>query len=227
MERLQKNEMKTLTRIIVVAVIAFFGSCAAGSESYPDENSTGGQGTNEIEAEKGKTPVTEWKDDKDADAGKRANLKQKAMNLCLEVDTGDKFLLKPQTFPIDFKPFENSCFVTAYDPEYEDPPLGSEISIYKDGKKVYEFDSRYNPDAATCWVEAVSFEDLTDDGLIDVIVAGKCGAKSGPIQGNEVFINTGKAFYSNIDANDKLEGFSKVKDIANFVRENKQLFSVR
>ena len=143
---------------------------------------------------------------------------------CYAVDTGDKFLLKSQTFPIDFEPFRNSCFVTSHDPEYDDPPLGSEISVYTNGKRVYKFDSRYNPNAATCWVKAVSFQDVTDDRLVDVIVIGQCGAKSGPIQGNEVFINTGTAFYTNVEANDSLEEFTTIKDVANFVRKNKKLF---
>ncbi len=144
---------------------------------------------------------------------------------CRGVDTGDRFLLTSQTFPIDFKPFEKSCFVTTHDPEYDDPPLGSEISIYKDGQQIYKFDSRFNPNAATCWVNAVGFEDVNNDGLTDVIVVGQCGAKSDDILANEVYINTGTGFSTDIGANDQLEQFNKIKDIAEFVRKNKQLFS--
>jgi hypothetical protein len=147
-----------------------------------------------------------------------------AKKKCEEIDTGDNFLLKSQTFPFDEKPFEDSCFVTEHNPEFDDPPFGSEISIYKGGKRVYRFDSRYNPDSATCYVEAVSFQDLNEDKLTDIIVAGKCGAKSGEIIGNEVFINTGTDFYTNTEANDKLETFSKIKEIADFVRKNQEIF---
>ena len=59
---------------------------------------------------------------------------------CESVDTGDNALLNAQTFPFDFEPFRNSCFVTSYNPEYDEPPMESEIAIYKGGKKV--FDSR-------------------------------------------------------------------------------------
>ena len=144
---------------------------------------------------------------------------------CHSSDTGDRFVLENQTFPIDFKPFENACFVTSHDPEFDDPPLGSVFSIYKDGKNVYEFDSRFNPDAASCWVEGVAFEDLTDDGLIDIIVVGKCGLKPGETQGNEVFINNGKGFYTVVESNDRLDDVNKIKDIADFVRKNNQLFA--
>jgi len=144
---------------------------------------------------------------------------------CLSVDTGAKVPLKSQTFPIDFEPFQNSCFVTVHDPEKADPPIGSEIAIYKNGQKIYKFDTRYHEDAATCWVEAVSFQDLNADKLTDIIVVGQCGAKSGPIQGNEVFINTGKAFHTSVKANDKLEELDKIEDIAQFVKKNQTEFN--
>ncbi len=146
-------------------------------------------------------------------------------NECYALDVGAKNILKSQTFPIDFVPFENSCFVTVYDSDSKDIPIGSEISIYKNGGKVYKFETRYHSDAATCWITTVSFKDLNDDGLMDIIVIGKCGAKSGEIQGNEVFINTGKGFRTNVQANDRLENLSKIEDIAEFVKNNKKLFS--
>ncbi len=219
--------MNTRYKYYLLTLIALMASCAAGTEQRPDKGDPSYSEQTRFEAEKEKTRSKDERTDNENSKENNRNSSLTPANRCLDVDTGDKFLLKAQTFPIDFKPFENSCFVTAYDPEYEDPPLGCEISIYRDGKKIYGFDSRYNPDAATCWVEGVSFEDLSGDGLTDIIVAGKCGAKSGPIQGNEVFINTGKEFYTNIEANDRLENFSNLKDIAKFVRKNKQLFSVR
>lgn len=143
---------------------------------------------------------------------------------CLETDTGDKLILEDQTFAVDFKPFEGSCFVTSHNPEYDDPPIGSEFKIYNDGKEVYKFDSRYHANAATCWVEAVAFEDLNKDSLIDIIVAGKCGAKSGEVIGNEVFANNGEGFDTNVAGNDELEKFNTIKEIAQFVKANENLF---
>ena len=115
--------------------------------------------------------------------------------------------------------------MTIHDPENNDPPIGSEIAVYKNGRKIYKFDTRYHSDAATCWVEAVSFQDLNADQLTDIIVVGQCGAKSGPIQGNEVFINTGNAFHTSVSANDKLEKLKKIKDIADFVKKNQTEFT--
>lgn len=144
---------------------------------------------------------------------------------CLNVNTGDKSLLKSQTFPFDFDPFEGSCFVTAHDSEFNDPPIGSEISLYKDGKEIYKFESRFNPDSATCYVEAVAFEDLNGDNLQDIIVVGKCGAKSGELVANEVFMNTGEGtFYTNARSNDKLEAYTKIKDVSDFVKKNEDIF---
>ena len=143
---------------------------------------------------------------------------------CLSADTGDKIPLKSQTFPIEFKPFRDSCFVTYHDADKNDPPIGSEIGIFKNGRKIYKFETRYHEDAATCWVEAVSFQDLNADELQDIIVVGKCGAKSGVIQGNEVFINTGEGFYTSVTGNDKLENLKKIKDIAKFVKTNQTEF---
>ena len=143
---------------------------------------------------------------------------------CFAVDTGEKDILESRTFAIDFEPFKGSCFVTAHDAGRTDPPIGSVIAIYRDGKRIYEFNSRYNPNAAGCWVEDVSFQDLTEDGLTDVIVMGMCGAKSGDIRGNEVFVNTGKGFKTDVAANDRLERFQTVEEVVDFVRQNQQLF---
>ncbi|NNE99791.1 MAG: hypothetical protein HKN25_12290 [Pyrinomonadaceae bacterium] len=182
-------------------------------------------------AERSKGGVPEETNDPNVEAEARErNAKagdSKSKAACLSVDVGKKFPLKSQTFPIDFEPFRDSCFVTYHDPENSDPPIGSEIGIFKNGRKIYTFETRYHADAATCWVEAVSFQDLNADKLVDIIVVGKCGAKSGDMQGNEVFINTGKGFHTSVAANDKLEQFTKLKDIAEFVKKNKTEFILK
>ena len=143
---------------------------------------------------------------------------------CENVDAGDNAVQKQQTFPVDFAPFINSCFVTSYNPEYDDPPLESEFAIYKDGKKIFDFPNQFNGVEYGCWVEGVAFEDLNDDNLKDVIVVGKCSAKSAPYNENMVYVNTGREFTTSEDANYKLADFKRIKDITDFVRKNKQIF---
>jgi hypothetical protein len=143
---------------------------------------------------------------------------------CASVDVGDNAVHAKHTFAVDFAPFANSCFVTAYNPEYDDPPLESEFAIYKDGKKVFDFPSQFNGVEYGCWVESVAFEDLNGDNLKDVVVVGKCSAKSAPYNENMVYVNTGKDFTTNEDSNYKLADFKRIKDITDFVRKNQQIF---
>lgn len=143
---------------------------------------------------------------------------------CLSVDTGDNEIVKNQTFPIDFAPFTKSCFVTSHNPEYDDPPMEAEFSIYKNGERVFDFPSQFNGVTFGCWVDGVAFEDLNDDNLKDVIVVGKCSAKTAPYNENTVYVNTGRAFTTNEDANYKLSDFKKIKEITDFVRKNQSTF---
>ena len=144
---------------------------------------------------------------------------------CVTVNTGNKAVLKSQTFAIDFEPFKGSCFVTTHDPEYKDPPLESEIAIYRDGKRVFEFPEQFNGIQVGCWVEAVAFQDVNNDRLTDVIVVGKCSGKTDSFNENSVYINNGRGFVTNIDANYKLADLKTIRDIAGFARENLRLFS--
>lgn len=143
---------------------------------------------------------------------------------CEGTDTGDNALLKTQTFPFDFEPFRNSCFVTSYNPEYDEPPMESEIAIYKGGKKIFDFPGQFNGVLTGCWIDAVSFQDLNSDGLTDVITVGKCSAKTAPYNENVFYVNTGKAFVTDENANYKLADFKKASEIADFVKRNQNLF---
>ena len=165
---------------------------------------------------------------------------------CYAVDTGRKVVLKAQTFAIDFEPFKNSCFVTSHDPEFKDPPLDAEIAIFKDGKKVEAFyhgevvtiyeegkDTGRSADrtsseslGATCWVEAVSFQDVSADHLTDAILVAKCGAKEGAYSENRIYLNNGKLFVTRPDANARLSGLGTIKQIVDYTRQNPQLFSL-
>lgn len=150
--------------------------------------------------------------------------KKEAKSDCTKINTGDKAILKSQTFPIDFAPYKNSCFVTVHNPEYTDPPLDSEISIYRNGEEVFYFPNQFNGVTVGCWVDAVSFQDLNGDSLTDIIVVGKCSGKSGSYNENVVYVNTGRSFLTDEDANYKLSDFQKTGEISDFVKRNKQLF---
>lgn len=143
---------------------------------------------------------------------------------CQTVDTGDYVVLKNQTFAFDHEPYKGSCFVTAHNPEYDEPPMEAVMAIYKDGKKVFDFPAQFNGVTFGCWVDAVAFEDLNGDKLTDVIVVGKCSAKTAPYNENMVYINNGKTFTTREDANYKLAELKKAKDVADFVKVNKAMF---
>jgi hypothetical protein len=201
-----------VNKLILACAVLCFSACFSGSNRQQTNNQTN------------ETPSSANSEVKADDGGAAAKKEEKnAPKIdCTKINTGDKKLLKKQTFPVDFPPFENSCFVTSHEPEYTDPPLGSEYAIYKDGKKIFDFPEQLA--GATCWVEAVAFEDLNEDNLKEITVAGKCGAKMGDYNENRVYVNTGKAFTTDNDANYELDDFSKIKEINDFVRKNKKLF---
>ena len=144
---------------------------------------------------------------------------------CQSIDPGEHKVYKKQTFAIDFEPFRNSCFVSTYDPEYgDDPPLESEYAIYRNGKKVFDFPSQFNGVTVGCWVEAVSFQDLNGDKRNDVIVISKCSGKSATYNENSVYINDARGFTTRDDANMALGEFSTIRQVADFVKENRAMF---
>lgn len=144
---------------------------------------------------------------------------------CGELKKTGFALDKKQTFAVDFAPFEKSCFATFHDPEFTNPALGAQYFIYKNGREVFNFPEQFNGGNATCRVDAVSFEDVNGDKLKDIIVIGKCGAKSDDYNENMVYINTGKDFKVNKDANIEMMDFSKVSQIQNYVREHQKSFA--
>ncbi len=143
---------------------------------------------------------------------------------CYNLKRDDLLLDKKQTFAIDFKPFEKSCFVTFHDPEFDNPPLGSQFYIYQNGIELFNFPEPFGGANTTCWVDAVAFEDLNNDQLKDVIVIGKCGAKSSAYNENMVYINNGVKFVTNSKSNAETMDFSKISQIRDFVKQNPNLF---
>ena len=160
------------------------------------------------------------------DGTPKENEGMSATKACHEVKTGEKALLKSQTFAIDFEPFRNSCFVTSHDPEFKDPPLDSEFAIYKDGKKVFDFPQQFNGNSVGCWVGAVAFQDINGDDKTDIILVGNCAAKMGEFNENTVYLNNGKTFVTNADANYALNDFKTIREIVDFIRKNPSLFSL-
>lgn len=148
-------------------------------------------------------------------------------NPCLTASLPNKKIYPAQTFPIDFEPFRNACFVTFADPKQmvsqTDLPRGSEFHIFKDNKSVYQFPDAFDNQTG-CWVTAVAFEDLNNDSMTDVVIAGKClGAKNAYPQ-NMVYANTGDGFATGAENNQKLENFEKIKDIIDFAKRHQDIF---
>lgn len=208
--------------IILIITAAIFGtSCNLGSTPAGNASpAPQAKSTAIANVPKAEAPPTE------ATAGMAPNAlgTKAARELCYETDTGDNVVLKDQTFAIEFEPYKGSCFVTSHNPEFDDPPMESEFAIFKNGRKVVDFPNQFNGATFGCWVEAVSFQDLNDDSKIDVIVAGKCSAKSAAYNENTVYVNTGKGFTTNEDGNIRISEFTKIKEIADFVKENKQIY---
>lgn len=143
---------------------------------------------------------------------------------CYKLTRDDLMVDEKQTFAIDFKPFEKSCFVTFHNPEFDNPPLGSRFFIYKNGNEVFEFPEQFGMGNAMCWVSDVAFEDVNNDQLKDIVVLGKCGEKSGSYNENMVYLNNGTEFVTNADSNAELMDFSKINQIRDFVKKNPKMF---
>ena len=200
-------------RLIVITLLALATLSACGS---PASNGPANSNTTEaVKSGGGKVEATP--------TAAPAN----SNTACYNVKTGEKAVLRSQTFAIDFEPFKSSCFVTSHDPEFKDPPLESEYAIYKDGNKVFDFPDQFNGVTVGCWVEAVAFQDVNADNLTDILVVGKCGAKSGAYNENMAYLNTGKAFITRDDANMKLGNLTTIKDLVGYIKEYPEAFSAK
>jgi hypothetical protein len=211
--------MKKITAILFLSALCF-GACALGSNSdKPNTAETKPANNQNAPGEKTGSAASQNQAAKTEETPKTA-----AKTDCWNIKVPGKKVDEKQTFAFDHEPFKNACFVTLHDPEFDDPPLDSEFFIFKDGKEVYKFPNQFNGIKGGCWAEAVAFQDLNEDGLTDVIIAGLCGAKMGDYSENMVYVNKGKDFKTSEDANYTLEKFRKIKDIADFVKRNKEQF---
>ena len=194
---------------------------AAGGAGKRAENNSASSAKNY--AEPAKSPENKERVNPRAESSVAA----KDKTACLSAKMTGKKLIESQTFAFDSEPFRGACFVTFADTKEmlndKDVPRGSTFHIFRDGKQIFQF-----PDAfegmSGCWVEAVSFADLNDDGLTDVVVAGSCLAAKNSYPMNAIYVNSGNGFTTNPDANAALDNFDKIKDIENFVRKNKNKF---
>ena len=211
--------MKKLTVILFLTAVCF-SACSFSSNSEKS-NSAESKPANvqNISAVNTGSDASSNLPDKKPETSKSADKTD-----CSDVKIAGKAIDKRQTFTFDFEPFKNACFVTAHDPEFNNPPLGSEFYIYKDGKQIYQFPAPFNGVTTGCWAEGVAFQDLDEDGLTDVIIAGMCSAKTAPYSENMIYVNKGKEFTTNEEANYTLEKFKKIKDIIDFVKRNKEQF---
>ena len=211
--------MKKLSVILFLTALCL-SACSFSSNSEKSNSAvskpTNGQNT---PADQTGSNASSNQTDKKAETSKSADKTD-----CSDVKISGKAIDKKQTFAFDFEPFKNACFVTAHNPEFNNPPLGSEFYIYKDGKQIYKFPGPFNGVTTGCWAEGVTFQDLDEDGLTDVVIAGMCSAKTAPYSENMIYVNKGKEFTTNEEANYTLEKFKKIKDIIDFVKRNKEQF---
>jgi hypothetical protein len=214
--------MKKLTTILFLTALCFSACVFSANRDKSTSGETkpaNAQNTSTEKPGSGTESKEPNKTDKKAEVPKSVEKPD-----CLDIKISGKEPDKKQTFEFDYEPFKNACFVTAHDPEFDDPPLGSEFFIYKNGEEVFKFPNPFNGVTTGCWAEGVAFQDLNDYGLTDVIIAGMCSAKSAPYSENMVYVNKGEEFTTNEDANYTLENFTKIKDIADFVKRNQDQF---
>jgi hypothetical protein len=216
---MQKFNMTKLRFLILIALLSF--GCSV-QVNQPNTN------TATAKPENVSTPNTEPMANatvaNNAETPNPPKTEKTNSSSCFNAVKDDLMLDKKQTFPIDFPPFEKSCFVTFHNPEFENPPLGSQFYIYKNGTEVFEFPEQFGMSNAMCWADAVSFEDVNNDGLKDVLIVGKCGEKSGGYNENMVYLNNGKEFVTNAEANAELLDFSRINQIKDFVKKNPKMF---
>ncbi|HQZ82921.1 MAG TPA: hypothetical protein PLR83_06850 [Pyrinomonadaceae bacterium] len=146
---------------------------------------------------------------------------------CYRSKVAGKVLVREQTFVFDHKPYEKSCFVTFANPDEmvdkTDVPRGSTFHIFTNGENMFEFPDAFNGQTA-CWVEALSFDDLNKDGQTDVIMSGRCLGAKDSYPTNAIFVNVGKGFSTNEEANAELDDLENIQQIRTFVGKNLKRF---
>lgn len=219
--------------VTLLAICAMFAACTASVNQNAANTTTNTVANTANRAANSNAGAKNFNDTANTAGAERVNpraetsVDAKAKTACLNNKLAGKKLVAGQTFAFDFEPFRNSCFVSFGDSKQmldeKDLPRGTEFYIFRDGKQIYQFPSAFD-EMSGCWVEAVAFEDLNGDSSTDVVIAGKCLGAKDSYPTNAVYANTGDGFTTDNDANSALENFTKIKDIADFARKNKDKF---
>ncbi len=213
--------MKTITITIYLTFLTACSLIPKVSENVPSNNQNASN-TN-VQKPAVNEPV---KPNSTTTATPKVETKSAAAS-CSPVEREGKRQIKSQSFPLDFKPFANMCFVTLASLEdmsdEKDVPRGSTFHIYQNGNSVVDLPDAFDGQSA-CWVEGVVFKDLNMDGLTDIVMAGSCLGAKNSYPSNAIFVNSGKDFTTNSEANQKLENLKKLSEIEAFVKKNQNSF---
>lgn len=214
MESLAHKKMEISTKLLAVLVLiasalaCSFNSGDNTSNKNPTVSNSPANTAKPAEPAKSATPDTPVKTAKDA-----------VVN-CKGLKLPGKIFIANQSFPFDFEPFKGSCFATFGSKEdmldANDVPRGSTFYIFENGESVYELPDAFGGQSS-CWVDAISFKDLNNDGLMDVIMAGSCLGARDSYPSNAVFANNGRGFTTNDDANGNLGNLKSAKAIEAYV----------
>ncbi|MBX3300319.1 MAG: hypothetical protein KF736_12745 [Acidobacteria bacterium] len=206
--------MKIILLNVFLSSLVAISGCNVQTGNSPNTANTSNAAANEKPAAGTASPTPETKP-------------EAAKIDCKGLSMPGKIAIPKQTFPFDNEPFKGSCFATFGSKEdmldAKDLPRGSTFHIFKDGKKVYDLPDAFDGMGA-CWVEAISFDDLNGDKLVDVIMAGSCLSARDSYPQNAVYVNTGKGFTTDSDANEKLQGMKTAKAIEDYVRKHTKEF---
>jgi len=208
-----------ITFLIAAAVVLISIAGCTKSQTGNAANASNGSPTaaNSAEASKpANTPTA------NSETAAKANL-----DSCKGLKLAGKTFIPKQSFPVDFDPFKGGCFATFGSKDdmldEKDVPRGSTFHFFKDGKSVYDLPDAFGGQEA-CWVEAVAFKDLNGDGRTDILIAGSCLAAKDSYPSNAVYVNDGKGFKTNADANAKLDELDNAKAIEDYVKKNIKTF---
>lgn len=204
-----------MKQILIVAISLFAASCSVNiGTNTATQNSNSNSNSKPAETAKTETSPA---------AAAAATTKQD----CSSFSMPGKVFVAKQSFPFDHAPYQGSCFVTFASKDdmvdEKDVPRGSRFYIYRDGKQMFEFPDAFGGQEA-CWVEAVSFKDLNGDKETDIAIAGRCLGAKDSYPTNAIYVNVGKGYITNEEANANLDEFKTIKQIEDYVIKNKKEF---
>jgi hypothetical protein len=213
--RVHNENMKIINLLIVLLTALTIAGCSK-SGTGNTSNATATPAADSAASKPANTPA--------ANAQPAA---KPAGDSCKDLKLAGKTFISKQSFPIDFEPFAGGCFATFASKDEmldeKDVPRGSTFHIFKGGKSVFDLPDAFDGQAA-CWVEAVSFKDLNGDGKTDIIMAGSCLAAKDSYPSNAVYVNNGKTFTTDADANSKLNELKSAKAIEDYVTSHLKTF---